>query len=145
MIALSKSAGWRPAVPSLVSPDSSLVGSGGTACTLREGTLSEAYLQRFNRPTMGGRFDPLKAILFRGRASARLISFRCEASRLPILCRVPVVYILPNLILGDAIALLNFAFECLTASVDCSQVVVGKFSPLLPDSSPWTSLRALSN
>ena len=43
----------------------------------------------------------------------------------------PVIDILPNLILGNSIALLDFAFELVTTAVDRSEVVVSELTPLL--------------
>src|SRR6476646_5299772 len=46
---------------------------------------------------------------------------------------LPFLYLLSHTIFSVSVPLLDSAFEYLTASVDCSQVVVGKFSPLLFD------------
>src|SRR6476620_3877474 len=43
---------------------------------------------------------------------------------------LPFLYLLSHTIFGVSVPLLDSAFKCLTASVNCSQVVVGKFSPL---------------
>src|ERR1700730_5948465 len=42
----------------------------------------------------------------------------------------PVVHILVDLILGEAVALLQLAFELLTAALDHVEIVVGEFAPL---------------
>src|SRR5579863_2132802 len=41
----------------------------------------------------------------------------------------PVVHILVNLILGEAVALLELAFELIAAAFDDVEVIVGKFAP----------------
>ena len=52
---------------------------------------------------------------------------------LPRLLAVPVVNVLLDLILGEAVTLLNFSFELIAATVDGSEVIVGEFAPLLLD------------
>src|SRR5205807_9239770 len=43
----------------------------------------------------------------------------------------PVVYILVDLILGEAVALLQLAFELFTPAFDDVEIVVGELAPLL--------------
>src|SRR3981081_860765 len=42
----------------------------------------------------------------------------------------PVIHILVNLILGEAVALLQLAFELLAATLDHIEIVVGGLAPL---------------
>src|SRR3979490_1093654 len=42
----------------------------------------------------------------------------------------PVIHILVDLILGEAVALLQLAFELLAATLDHIEIVVGEFAPL---------------
>ena len=49
---------------------------------------------------------------------------------------LPFLYLLSHTIFGVSVSLLFSCFKCLTASVNCSQVVVGKFSPLPFDVAP---------
>jgi hypothetical protein len=49
----------------------------------------------------------------------------------PPLRRIPIVNVLTDLILGQAVALLNLAFELVAASIDDVQIVVGELAPLL--------------
>jgi hypothetical protein len=46
---------------------------------------------------------------------------------------VPVVYVFSDLILGDAVALLNLALELIPFTVDGGEIIVGKVSPFLFD------------
>ena len=43
----------------------------------------------------------------------------------------PVIYILPNLILSDPIALLDFAFKLIATAIDRSKIVICELAPLL--------------
>ena len=43
----------------------------------------------------------------------------------------PVIYILPNLILCDPIALLDFAFKLVATAIDRSKIVICELAPLL--------------
>src|SRR4051812_14682539 len=52
---------------------------------------------------------------------------------LPRLRVVPVVYVFSDLILGDAVALLNLALELIPFAVDGGEIIVGKVSPFLFD------------
>src|SRR5258708_10319686 len=42
----------------------------------------------------------------------------------------PVIHVLVDLILGEAVALLQLAFELLAATLDHVEIVVGEFAPL---------------
>src|SRR3982074_2816704 len=42
----------------------------------------------------------------------------------------PVIHVLVNLVLGEAVALLQLAFELLAAALDHVEIVVGEFTPL---------------
>ena len=53
--------------------------------------------------------------------------------RLPLLRAVPVVDVLADLVLGDAVALLDLAFELVALAGDDVEVVVGQLAPLLLD------------
>jgi len=55
---------------------------------------------------------------------------------LPILRIVPVVDILFDLIFGEAVTLLDFAFKLISFAVDCGKVIVGEISPFLFDLAP---------
>src|SRR5690349_9811542 len=50
--------------------------------------------------------------------------------RLPALRAVPGVDVLADLILGEAVALLNLAFELVAAAVDDIEIVIGELAPL---------------
>ena len=52
---------------------------------------------------------------------------------LPGLLAIPVVNVLLDLILGEAITLLDLSFELIAATVDGSEVIVGELAPLLLD------------
>jgi hypothetical protein len=52
---------------------------------------------------------------------------------LPSLGVVPVVNVLSDLILGEAVAFLNLALKLISLTVDGRKVVVGEISPLLLD------------
>src|ERR1700760_4096019 len=43
----------------------------------------------------------------------------------------PVVHVFVNLVLGEAVALLQFAFELFAAAFDHVEIVIGEFAPLL--------------
>src|SRR6266403_5101354 len=43
----------------------------------------------------------------------------------------PVVHVLVDLVLGEAVALLQLAFELFAASFDHVEIVIGEFAPLL--------------
>ena len=45
----------------------------------------------------------------------------------------PIIYIFTHLILGHAVALLDFAFELVAAAVDLSEFVIGQLTPFLLD------------
>lgn len=45
--------------------------------------------------------------------------------------REPAIDVLANLIFGKAISLLKPTFELLAFAVDCGEIIVGKFAPLL--------------
>ena len=62
-------------------------------------------------PTMPGK--PKKESPAQGQAEEHL-----QSVRLKVLRRKPSVYVLPGLILGYAVALLDLAFEFLTAAID---------------------------
>ena len=64
-------------------------------------------------PTMPGK--PKKESPAQGRAEEHL-----QSVGLKVLRRKPSVYVLPGLILGYAVALLDLAFEFLTAAIDGS-------------------------
>src|SRR5262245_39936888 len=49
----------------------------------------------------------------------------------PALRRVPVVDVLAHLILGQTVALLDFALELIAAAIDDIEIVVGELAPLL--------------
>jgi hypothetical protein len=51
-----------------------------------------------------------------------------SAACLPILRIVPVVDILFDLIFGEAVTLLDFAFKLISFAVDCGKVIVGEIS-----------------
>ena len=51
----------------------------------------------------------------------------------PSLAVIPGVYILLNLVLGEAVAFLDFTFELITLAIDSSKIVVGEVAPLLFD------------
>jgi hypothetical protein len=51
----------------------------------------------------------------------------------PSLAVIPGVYILLNLVLGEAVAFLDFALELITLSIDSSKIIVGEVAPLLFD------------
>src|SRR6478609_10927757 len=48
-------------------------------------------------------------------------------------CLEPIVNILSGLILGDAVPLLDLAFQLVTTSIDDVEVVVGEIAPFLFD------------
>src|SRR5258707_9593001 len=50
--------------------------------------------------------------------------------RLPLLRAVPVVDILAHLILGDAVPLLNLAFELVALAANDIEIVIGQLAPL---------------
>jgi hypothetical protein len=52
---------------------------------------------------------------------------------LPILCVVPVVHFLANLIFRKAVTLLNLAFELIATPIDRGEAVVSEFATLLLD------------
>ena len=56
-----------------------------------------------------------------------------QLDELPRLLAVPVVNVLLDLILGEAVTLLDLSFELIAAAVDHSEVIVGEFAPLLLD------------
>jgi len=43
----------------------------------------------------------------------------------------PIVHVFPDLVLGEAVALLQLAFELIAATFDHVQVVVGELAPFL--------------
>jgi hypothetical protein len=53
--------------------------------------------------------------------------------KLPGLLAIPVVNVLLDLILGEAITLLDLTFELIPATVDGGEVIVGELAPLLLD------------
>jgi hypothetical protein len=55
----------------------------------------------------------------------------CGQDVLPSLRVVPIVNILTDLILGEAIALLDFTFKLISFAVDGGKVVVGEITPFL--------------
>ena len=48
-----------------------------------------------------------------------------QLGELPGLCAIPIVDVLLHLILSDAIALLDLAFQLIAATVDDGEVIVG--------------------
>src|SRR5262249_52325761 len=46
---------------------------------------------------------------------------------------IPIVDVLANLVLRDAVALLDLAFELIAAAVDDVEIIVGELAPLLLD------------
>jgi hypothetical protein len=61
------------------------------------------------------------------------VSLACGQDVLPSLRIIPIVNILTDLILGEAIALLDFTFKLISFAVDGGKVVVGEISPFLFD------------
>ena len=61
--------------------------------------------------------DYSRAVVFKSTAGSSNSGLALQPSQ-------PVIDILPNLILGNSIALLDFAFELVTTAVDRSEVVV---------------------
>src|SRR5712671_3332571 len=43
----------------------------------------------------------------------------------------PVIHVLVNLILGEAVALLQLAFQLIAATLDHVEIIIGEFAPLL--------------
>ena len=87
------------------------------------------------------------AEIYRGVLGARLTSRQTKKPRRPGLGRFsaivsgrsseillqrpePVVHVLVDLVLGEAVALLQLAFELFAAAFDHIEVVVGEFTPL---------------
>src|SRR5262245_13043775 len=71
----------------------------------------------------------------RGKPGARP-GFRIHSDDrtvLPALRTVPVVNVLAHLVLGEAVALLDFAFQLLAPAGDDVEIVVGELAPLLLD------------
>src|SRR3954467_9024152 len=66
------------------------------------------------------------------RGSPFSLSFQ-RKERLPLLRAVPVVDILAHLVLGDAVPLLDLAFELVALAANEIQIVVGQLSPLFFD------------
>src|SRR3954467_2324230 len=64
------------------------------------------------------------------RGSPFSLSFQ-RTERLPLLRAVPVVDILAHLIPGDAVALLDLAFELVALAADDIEIVIGQLAPLL--------------
>src|SRR5882724_9222131 len=58
---------------------------------------------------------------------------RQRKKRLPLLRAIPVVDILAHLVLGDAVPLLDLAFELVALAANEIQIVVGQLAPLLFD------------
>src|SRR5262245_64278098 len=63
-----------------------------------------------------------------GQKEARLVRLKSGLALQPT---QPVINISPNLILGNSITLLDFAFQLITTAVDRSEVVVSELTPLL--------------
>jgi hypothetical protein len=51
---------------------------------------------------------------------------------LPRLSVVPVVYVPFDLILGDAVALLNFTLKLISLAIYRCEIIVGEVAPLFP-------------
>jgi hypothetical protein len=50
---------------------------------------------------------------------------------LPPLRGIPIVNVLSDLILGQAVSLLDLAFQLLTAAIDRVEIVIGELAPFL--------------
>ena len=64
-------------------------------------------------------------------ALAGAFAMRQRASSVSLQRREPIVHVLSDLVLGEAVALLQLAFELLAAALDHIQVVVGELPPFL--------------
>jgi hypothetical protein len=82
--------------------------------------------ERLGRPSLDG--CPVPA-----RWTKRKPGQKAGPDALPGLIAIPVAYVLLDLVLSQAVPLLNLAFALFTVSIDYRQVVVGEFAPLLFD------------
>jgi hypothetical protein len=61
-------------------------------------------------------------------AKCRADFVRCSS---PLLCAIPIIDVLANLIFREAIPFLNFAFQLILTTVDHIEIIVGELAPLL--------------
>ena len=73
-----------------------------------------------------------KSVKERPRRSGALVAFR-RRECLPTLGVVPIVNVFSDLILREAVALLDFALKLISLPIDRGKVVVSEVSPLLLD------------
>src|SRR5262245_12590438 len=83
------------------------------------------------RPSLPRRFASSEQAKARPRlapGSEVSVRFWCGS---PALCRIPVVDVLADLILGQTVALLDLALELIPAAGDDVEIIVGELAPLL--------------
>src|SRR5712675_1416896 len=83
------------------------------------------------RKSTVGAFVSTKAFIPTKKAPATTGAFRSLNDANSLQRLEPVVHVLVDLVLGEAVALLQLAFELFAASFDHVEIVVGEFAPLL--------------